>query len=706
MLTSPPAIVQARAILPADTQAAGPPSGRFIGPANGVRPPFAHQPVQGFSGLVPLADGRLLATSDNGYGTPETSADALLRVYTLRPDWRRGTLKAEAYVTLSDPGHHVPWTIVREFTPDRQLTGMDFDPESLARAADGTLWLGDEFGPFLLHVDKGGQLLEAPIPVPEPGDPARMLASPQSPLYEEATPMRLLAALRTEVERSGGHRAPICSPDHHLVVDGDPAIGQDDRPAGASKLFDARLLATAGFATVPWTVNDPVRGRQLVAHGVFGLISDRPDVFMGLAPEIQGHRGARDLRPENTLPSFEAALDAGVPVLETDCHLTRDGVLVLSHEGLLEAPFIRRADGTKLQPKPIRDVGFDELQAAYVADGLQPTRAAQRNDRAASPVAVAFAKAHGLADPYVMPSLDQLFDFVEAYASFYSKDPKRVAVARRVAFNLETKGRPYAFRGEPPSDAAALARAIAAHARSHGMAARTTIESFDFAALLATAREQPAIGTVALFGDWTVQAGGDGTNLEPRAGKAAWLAGMQWPYRYNYASAPPTVPQSGGIEGLALAPDGRLIACLEKGLVGDPIHRTWLQAYDPRTHRWTGERWAYPLDARATSIGEIALTDATHGFAIERDGSQGDLHGFKRIFRFTLGPTLTKAPAVDLLRLQRHGRPYAFPYECPEGLAVLDAHHLLVIADNNFPFGHARRPGRPDDSELVRLMVP
>ena len=52
-----------------------------------------------------------------------------------------------------------------------------------------------------------------------------------------------------------------------------------------------------------------------------------PDRF-----NLQGHRGARGLRPENTLPSFETALDLGVTSVETDLHLTRDSVPVLCHD--------------------------------------------------------------------------------------------------------------------------------------------------------------------------------------------------------------------------------------------------------------------------------------------------------------------------------------------------------------------------------------
>ncbi len=56
---------------------------------------------------------------------------------------------------------------------------------------------------------------------------------------------------------------------------------------------------------------------------------------MSPAFDLQGHRGARGQRPENTLPSFEAAFDAGVTSVETDLLLTRDDHLVLRHDPLL-----------------------------------------------------------------------------------------------------------------------------------------------------------------------------------------------------------------------------------------------------------------------------------------------------------------------------------------------------------------------------------
>src|SRR5215471_2325033 len=69
--------------------------------------------------------------------------------------------------------------------------------------------------------------------------------------------------------------------------------------------------------------------------------------------EVQGHRGARGLRPENTLTSFEAALDAGATSIETDVHLTRDGVPILAHDPIVSDRLFRVAPGsTSLPPGP------------------------------------------------------------------------------------------------------------------------------------------------------------------------------------------------------------------------------------------------------------------------------------------------------------------------------------------------------------------
>src|SRR3954462_4716808 len=86
---------------------------------------------------------------------------------------------------------------------------------------------------------------------------------------------------------------------------------------------------------------------------------------------FQGHRGARGLRPENTLPSFEAALDAGVTSIETDLHLTRDGALVLCHDPLLPAPAFTP---TPPANTAVRSLTLAELRQYRAAGNPAPAR--------------------------------------------------------------------------------------------------------------------------------------------------------------------------------------------------------------------------------------------------------------------------------------------------------------------------------------------
>ena len=199
------------ALMPPDTFADGPTSGQFANanPWGSFVPPFVdRQPVQGFSGvLAGPRRGTFHFLVDNGFGAQANSGDALLRRYTVQIDWRTarggsGTLRpadrdsgeareafdARSRITFDDSRRVVPWGMQADFAHHdddaakpkvderlrarRWLTGADFDVESIVREADGTLWLGDEFGPFLLKADARGTLLRAPIALPGVWAPA------------------------------------------------------------------------------------------------------------------------------------------------------------------------------------------------------------------------------------------------------------------------------------------------------------------------------------------------------------------------------------------------------------------------------------------------------------------------------------------------------------------------------------------------------
>jgi hypothetical protein len=168
---APTVTLKGYAVLPADTFSGGPPSGAQIDPKSDLNEstiPFKSQPVQGFSAILPAANGHWLVMSDNGYGAKANSADFLLRFAEVKLDWDKQTVQVVGFTTLRDPDKQIPFPIVHNDTEDRLLTGADFDLESFRQAPDGTFWFGEELGPFLVHTDAAGKVLEAPIPTPIP----------------------------------------------------------------------------------------------------------------------------------------------------------------------------------------------------------------------------------------------------------------------------------------------------------------------------------------------------------------------------------------------------------------------------------------------------------------------------------------------------------------------------------------------------------
>jgi len=208
------------AILPAQTFAPETPSsGGYADDGRKLATPrFEAQPIQGISAIAPVASKTLKgastkkssantlpkgntptewwALSDNGFGTRANSGDYRLAIYRLKTEPVRAPAKPERRarpkpkktaptvtvvqrIALRDPDRHFPWLLTLSTDPDRPLTGADADPESLVVMDDGSFWIGDEHGPWLLHFGVDGRLLAAPVELVPGGSVLRSAAHPE-----------------------------------------------------------------------------------------------------------------------------------------------------------------------------------------------------------------------------------------------------------------------------------------------------------------------------------------------------------------------------------------------------------------------------------------------------------------------------------------------------------------------------------------------
>jgi glycerophosphoryl diester phosphodiesterase len=234
--------------------------------------------------------------------------------------------------------------------------------------------------------------------------------------------------------------------------------------------------------------------RQVLALA-FGIL------MVGATPvdsfDLQGHRGARGLLPENTLAAFAKALEIGVTTLETDLAVTKDGVLVLSHDPVLNPNIVRGPDGAWLTPPApaIRSLMLAELERFDVGRIKPGSR---------------YAEAFSLQQPVDgarIPTLASLFELV-------------AKSGKPVRFNIETKLSPDK-PGETP-DAETFARLVVEATRAAGLEARVTIQSFDWRTLIAAKRLAPEIETVCLTEANTLK---DRTERGVRR-PSPWLAGL------------------------------------------------------------------------------------------------------------------------------------------------------------------------------------
>ena len=176
---------------------------------------------------------------------------------------------------------------------------------------------------------------------------------------------------------------------------------------------------------------------------------------------VHGHRGARALRPENTIPAFEYAIGVGVDALEMDIAVTRDNVLVVSHDPILHPPVCSG---------PAKSAVIHELTLAQVR---QWDCGAIRNPNFPRQTPIPGTR---------MPTLDEVLD---------------LAGRGTFDFNIETKSFPDKPQFTPPPEE--FARLLLDRIRAHRLESRVIVQSFDFRTLIAMKKLAPQIRLSALY---------------------------------------------------------------------------------------------------------------------------------------------------------------------------------------------------------------
>lgn len=214
--------------------------------------------------------------------------------------------------------------------------------------------------------------------------------------------------------------------------------------------------------------------------------------------EVHGHRGARGLLPENTIPAFERAIELGVDALELDIVMTRDGIPVVNHDHALDPARTRDARGKWLTPPGLR---IDTLDLAAL-DRFDVGRAAPGSE-----IARRFPEQLPC-DGARIPTLEEVLSLGKRFD------------AGGVRFNIEIKSTPLA--PEETAKPRDFAHAVVGTLRGEDMLYRADVLSFDWRVLVEAKELAPEISTVCL----SVERGWLDNILRGDSCLSPWTAGL------------------------------------------------------------------------------------------------------------------------------------------------------------------------------------
>jgi glycerophosphoryl diester phosphodiesterase len=190
--------------------------------------------------------------------------------------------------------------------------------------------------------------------------------------------------------------------------------------------------------------------------------------------DVQGHRGARGLRPENTLAGIAYALEVGVGSIEIDVALSVDEAVVLTHYGAVPHPVAREAaaeDAGASSPVPVRTLPLAELRRLDLGEWGRPERGDVEAFRA--------EPGQRMTTLGAVLALFELFD------------------AKDVRLDVEIKS---ARHSDPHWDAAHVVSRTIAEIRAHGALEMCSLRSFDMHVQHEGMRQCPELARVLLVG--------------------------------------------------------------------------------------------------------------------------------------------------------------------------------------------------------------
>ncbi|GFE69197.1 esterase-like activity of phytase family protein [Chroococcus sp. FPU101] len=759
------------ASLPADTFAPGPSSGNFIDTEN-RETPFTSQPVQGFSGVQFTNDGNYWFLSDNGFGAKSNSADFLLRIYKVEPDFKtetNGTGEVEwtDFIQLGDPNNLIPFDIVNENTDDRLLTGTDFDVESLVIADDGTIWIGDEFGPYLLHFDSNGVLLDAPIATPNITNLNTLEG--QEPLVighrgaSGELPEHTLEAYKRAIEQGADFIEPdlVSTSDGVLIARHEPILAQVELDENGAIKLDAQgspivLSATTNIATLAefadrvtikmldgtliggWFADDftleeikTLRARQPRSYRPqeFNDLYEIPtlDEIIDLVQQVEAETGQTiGIYPETKHPTYFDDLDLSleenlVETLLDQGFTDPDRIFIQSFEvaNLLDLQNNLLA-GTELEKTPLVQL-YDEFH-------VQPYDiVANFSDPNFDPIAVygsnvitAETNYGDLINQEGDDSQNLLSDFVANYASGIGPWKRTFVLTEPLATPVDGNRDGVAEISEQltgeilPVIEDAHAAGLQVHPYTFRDEERFLVLNPDGTPQTAEQEYQQFIqlGVDGFFTDFP--ATGDQVRDQIVADQVRSLSNPD----VLAGTAVANLANSKGFEGMAYSPDRQTLYPILEGVVtGDRANALRIYEFDVATQTFADQLVGYyGLENASHAIGDFTPINETEFLIIERDNGQSTAAQFKKIYKIDISQTdqngyVQKEELVNLLNIADPNdlngdgsQLFTFPFVTIENLIILDETTLLVANDNNYPFSIGRGSDI-DNNEIITLKL-